>query len=50
VDVHALSGRESDRGVLLVAITERRSRKDIDRLADVLAAAVLAERPTAVAV
>ncbi|HYB25757.1 MAG TPA: aminomethyl-transferring glycine dehydrogenase subunit GcvPA [Solirubrobacteraceae bacterium] len=29
---------------LLVAITERRSRADIDRLADVLAAAVVAER------
>jgi glycine dehydrogenase subunit 1 len=40
VDVHALSGREEDRGVLLVAITERRSREDIDRLADVLGAAV----------
>jgi glycine dehydrogenase subunit 1 len=44
VDAHALSGRERDRGVLLVAITERRSRADIDRLADVLAAAVAAER------
>ncbi|HXM86427.1 MAG TPA: aminomethyl-transferring glycine dehydrogenase subunit GcvPA [Solirubrobacteraceae bacterium] len=44
VDVHALSGREQDRGVLLVAITERRSRADIDRLADVLAAAISAER------
>ncbi len=44
VDVHALSGRESDRGVLLVAITERRSRAEIDRLADALAAAVAAER------
>jgi glycine dehydrogenase subunit 1 len=43
VDVHALSGREEDRGVLLVAITERRSRADIDRLADVLGAAVAAE-------
>jgi glycine dehydrogenase subunit 1 len=30
--------------VLLVAITEQRSRADIDRLADVLAAAVAAER------
>ena len=29
---------------LLVAITEQRSRADIDRLADVLAAAVAAER------
>jgi len=29
---------------LLVAITERRSRTDIDRLADVLGAAVAAER------
>jgi glycine dehydrogenase subunit 1 len=42
VDVHALSGREADRGVLLVAITERRSREDIDRLVDTLAAAVAA--------
>jgi glycine dehydrogenase subunit 1 len=42
VDVHALSGREIDRGVLLVAITERRSRADIDRLVDTLAAAVAA--------
>jgi hypothetical protein len=40
VDVHALSGREADRGVLLVAITERRTRADIDRLAEVLAAAM----------
>jgi glycine cleavage system P protein (glycine dehydrogenase) subunit 1 len=44
VDVHALSGRETDRGGLLVALTERRSRADIDRLADVLGAAVAAER------
>ena len=44
VDVHALSGRSEDEGVLLVAITERRSREDIDRLASVLAAAVAAER------
>jgi glycine dehydrogenase subunit 1 len=44
VDLHALSGREADRGGLLVAITERRTRADIDRLADVLAAAVAAER------
>jgi glycine dehydrogenase subunit 1 len=50
VDVHALSGREEDRGVLLVAITERRTRADIDRLVDVLGAAVAAERQTAVAV
>ena len=49
VDVHALSGREDDRGVLLVAITERRTRVDIDRLADVLEAAVAAERGAAVA-
>jgi glycine dehydrogenase subunit 1 len=47
VDVHALSGREQDRDVLLVAITERRSRADIDRLADVLAAAIAAERGAA---
>jgi glycine cleavage system P protein (glycine dehydrogenase) subunit 1 len=44
VDVHALSGRPEDRGVLLVAITERRTRADIDRLAGVLGAAVAAER------
>jgi glycine dehydrogenase subunit 1 len=56
VDVHALSGREDDRGVLLVAITERRTRADIDRLANVLGAAVAAasspqgERQAAVAV
>ncbi len=47
VDVHALSGREEDRGVLLVAITERRTRADIDRLAEALGAAVAAERQTA---
>jgi glycine dehydrogenase subunit 1 len=44
VDVHALSGREEDRGVLLVAITEKRSRADVDRLAEVLAGAVAIER------
>jgi glycine dehydrogenase subunit 1 len=49
VDVHALSGREQDRGVLLVAITERRTREDIDRLAGVLGAALAAERDTAAA-
>jgi glycine cleavage system P protein (glycine dehydrogenase) subunit 1 len=43
-DLHALTGREQDRGGLLIAITERRSRADIDRLADVLGAAVAAER------
>jgi glycine dehydrogenase subunit 1 len=50
VDLQALSGREADRGGLLVAITERRTRADIDRLADVLAAAVAAERAATVAV
>jgi glycine dehydrogenase subunit 1 len=44
VELHPLSGREGDRGGLLVAITERRTRAQIDRLADVLAAAVAAER------
>jgi glycine dehydrogenase subunit 1 len=44
VDVQALSGRAEDRGVLLVAITERRSRADIDRLAEVLALAVAQPR------
>jgi glycine dehydrogenase subunit 1 len=43
-DLYALTGREEDRGGLLVAITERRSRADIDRLAQVLGAAVAAER------
>jgi glycine dehydrogenase subunit 1 len=43
-DLHALTGREQDRGGLLVAITERRSRADIDRLVDVLGEAVRAER------
>ncbi len=47
VDLHALSGRPEDRGGLLVAITERRSRADIDRLAEVLAGAVAAERDPA---
>ena len=50
VDVHELSARAEDRGVLLVAITERRTRADIDRLAEVLGAAVAAERQAAVAV
>jgi glycine dehydrogenase subunit 1 len=44
VDAHALTGREQDRGVLLVAITEKRSRADIDRLAQALGAAVADER------
>ncbi len=44
VDLHALSGRDEDRGGLLVAITEKRSRADIDKLVDVLGAAVEAER------
>ena len=47
VDLHALTGRSEDRGGLLVAITERRSRADIDRLAEVLGAAVAAERDPA---
>jgi glycine dehydrogenase subunit 1 len=41
-DLQALSGRPEDRGGLLVAITERRSKADIDRLAVVLGAAVAA--------
>jgi glycine dehydrogenase subunit 1 len=49
VDVHALSGREEDRGVLLLAITERRTRADIDRLVDVLGAAVASEQRETVA-
>jgi glycine dehydrogenase subunit 1 len=49
VDLEALSGRAEDRGGLLVAITERRSRADIDRLAEVLGTAVEAERGAVVA-
>jgi glycine dehydrogenase subunit 1 len=45
VDLHALTGREEDRGGLLVAITERRTRADIDRLTDVLGAAITAASP-----
>jgi glycine dehydrogenase subunit 1 len=48
VDAQALSGRAEDNGVLLVAITEKRSRTEIDRLVDVLGAAVRAERHEAV--
>jgi glycine dehydrogenase subunit 1 len=47
-DLFALTGREEDRGGLLVALTERRSRGDIDRLVEVLGAAVAAERELAV--
>jgi glycine dehydrogenase subunit 1 len=43
-DLHALTGRDADRGGLLVALTERRDRADIDRLAEVLGEAVAAER------
>jgi glycine dehydrogenase subunit 1 len=48
-DLQALTGRAEDQGGLLVAITERRSRADIDRLAEVLWAAVEAESGAAVA-
>ena len=48
VDLQALTGRETDRGGLLVAITEKRSRADIDRLAGVLAHAVVAEQEATV--
>jgi glycine dehydrogenase subunit 1 len=47
VDLQAITGRPEDRGGLLVAITERRSRQEIDRLAEVLGAAVAAEREAA---
>jgi glycine dehydrogenase subunit 1 len=47
-DLYALTERDEDRGGLLVAITERRSRADIDRLVRVLGAAVAAEREMAV--
>jgi glycine dehydrogenase subunit 1 len=48
IDLQALTGRAEDRGGLLVAITERRSRADIDRLAEVLQQAVEAERAAGV--
>jgi glycine dehydrogenase subunit 1 len=48
-DIERLSGRAEDAGGLLVALTERRTRADIDRLVAVLSAAVAAERRTAVA-
>ncbi len=43
-DLQALTGREEDHGGLLVAITEKRSRADIDRLVEVLGEAVAAVR------
>jgi len=43
-DLLALTGREQDRGGLLVALTERRTRRDIDRLAHALGDALAAER------
>jgi glycine dehydrogenase subunit 1 len=43
-DLYALTGREEDRDGLLVALTERRTRADIDRLAAVLEEAIVAER------
>jgi glycine dehydrogenase subunit 1 len=49
VDLQALTGRDEDRGGLLVAITERRSRADIDRLAEVLERSVAAEHDQALA-
>jgi glycine dehydrogenase subunit 1 len=48
VDIHALTGREQDRGGLLVALTERRSRADIDRLCEALEAALAATKPEAI--
>jgi glycine dehydrogenase subunit 1 len=44
VDLYALTGRGQDRGGLLVAITEQRTRADIDALAATLGAAIAAER------
>jgi glycine dehydrogenase subunit 1 len=46
-DLQDLTGSPEDRGGLLVAITERRTRADIDRLAEVLGAAVAATEPSA---
>jgi glycine dehydrogenase subunit 1 len=44
VDIERLSGRAQDRGGLLVAITEQRTRADIERLVEVLGQALAAER------
>ena len=44
VDLQALTGRTEDAGCLLVAITERRTRADIERLAEILAGALAHER------
>ncbi len=44
VDLQALTGREEDHGGLLVAITEQRSREDIDRLVEVLGEAIAVVR------
>jgi glycine dehydrogenase subunit 1 len=49
VDMQRLSGRAEDEGILLVALTEQRSRADIDKLAEVLGSAVAAERQAVVA-
>lgn len=42
LDLHALTGRDGDRGGLLVAITERRGRQQIDALASTLELALRA--------
>jgi len=47
VDLETFTGRPEDRGGLLVALTEQRTRAHIDRLAEVLGAAVAAERTAA---
>jgi glycine dehydrogenase subunit 1 len=44
LDIHALTGRPEDRGGLLLALTELRSRAQIDRLVEVLGSALAAER------
>jgi glycine dehydrogenase subunit 1 len=44
-DLQAITGRAQDRGGLLVAITEQRTREDIDRLAVVLKGALSSQRP-----
>ena len=47
VDLETFTGHPEDRGGLLVALTEQRTRTHIDRLAEVLGAAVAAERTAA---
>jgi glycine dehydrogenase subunit 1 len=48
-DIQALTGRAADNGGLLVAITEQRTRADIDRLVAVIGSAIAQQRASAAA-